>query len=199
MQDTPTLHLVARWRQGDQQAAETLFQRYAEKLTGLTRSLLASRFSPRLDAEDVVQSAYRSFFVAARAGRYELQNGGDVWRLLVGITLHKLHHRVQYNQREKRAVERELSLQDPANLNSLGELILTHEPSPLEALALADEVAATMRELLPLQRRMLDLRLQGYNLNEIATSTRRSIRTVTRTLEYVKELLLKRNLSDTTP
>jgi hypothetical protein len=33
-------NLVARWRDGDQQAAAVLFQRYADRLIGLARSRL---------------------------------------------------------------------------------------------------------------------------------------------------------------
>ena len=35
-----------------------------------------------------MQSAYRSFFVGVREGRYALERGGDLWRLLVALTLH---------------------------------------------------------------------------------------------------------------
>src|SRR5262245_8880200 len=101
--------LVARWRAGDQQAAEQLFHRYAQRLIALTRSRLPSLLSRRVDAEDVVQSVYRSFFAGAREGRYDLRQGGDLWQLLVTITFHKLYHQVKRNTREKRAIEREQS------------------------------------------------------------------------------------------
>ncbi|MGE3809084.1 MAG: ECF-type sigma factor [Gemmataceae bacterium] len=84
--DSP-VDLVARWQQGDQQAAEELFCRYAEQIAALASRRLSDQMARRIDPEDIVQSVYRSFFVSAREGRYELQHGGDLWRLLVSITL----------------------------------------------------------------------------------------------------------------
>src|SRR5271163_4177723 len=86
--------LVARWRAGDQRAATELFHRYASRLILFVRSRLSGRIARRLDPEDVVQSAYRSFFGGTRDGRYVPHRGGDLWQLLVVITLHKLQLQV---------------------------------------------------------------------------------------------------------
>src|SRR5262245_39684709 len=96
--------LVQRWRGGDQAAAAELFRRYADRLIALARSRMSQRLAQRVDPEDVVQSAYRSFFANTREGRYALDRGGDLWQLLVTITLHKLQHQVRRNNRQKRAV-----------------------------------------------------------------------------------------------
>src|SRR5262249_2867338 len=107
MADNPAGDLLARWRDGDQSAAHDLFQRYASRLNGLARSRLSSRLASRVDAEDIVQSVYRSFFARACEGQYELARGGDIWRLLVAITLHKLSDEVRRNTAGKRAVDHE--------------------------------------------------------------------------------------------
>jgi RNA polymerase sigma factor (sigma-70 family) len=181
--------LVARWQQGDQEAAAALFHRYAERLVALARSRLSTRLAPRFDPEDVVQSAYRSFFAGARAGRYELTHGADLWKLLVSITLHKLHHQVRRNTAGKRAVGREQSMMESDLTSEIAAQLLAQGPSPIEAVTLTDEVEQLMRQLAPLDRRVLEMRLQGYNLEEIAQQTRRSERTVSRTLERIKAIL----------
>jgi RNA polymerase sigma-70 factor (ECF subfamily) len=181
--------LMARWRGGDQQAAGALFRRYAERLVALARSRLAARLNRHFDPEDVVQSAYRSFFGAARAGRYALRRSGDLWRLLVAITLHKLRHRVERHEAGKRAVTREEHFGGESSLFGLGVRAFAKEPSPSEAAALADTLEQVFRGLEPLQRRMAELRLQGYALEEIAALVHRSERTVRRLMEQVKERL----------
>ena len=183
--DDFSIRLLAQWREGDQQAAGSLFHRYAEQLTALARSRLSARMGRRFDAEDVVQSVYCSFFKGAGEGRFDLQRGGDLWRLLVAITLNKLHLRVRRNQSGKRAVAKERSLE---NELYFGDLRVA-TPSPLEAAALADELESVMSKLEPLERRMLEMRLQGYNLEEIAAATQRTERTVRRALTEVKQLL----------
>jgi DNA-directed RNA polymerase specialized sigma24 family protein len=59
----------------------------------------------------------------------------------------------------------------------------------MEAVALADEVEQIMRDLKPLYRRILELRLQGYNIDEIAAATQSGERTVRRVLDQVKQQL----------
>jgi len=181
--------LLARWRTGDQQAAQELFRRYADRLITLARSRLSAKLSNRIDPEDVVQSAYRSFFADSRAGRYTAERGGELWQLLVTITLHKLKHQVERHTAQKRDVKREQPWGSDEALLGMQADVLAREPSPLEALTLADEVQALMRGLTPPQRRMLELRLQGHSLDEIAQSIPCSQRTVIRVLERVRQQL----------
>jgi RNA polymerase sigma factor (sigma-70 family) len=187
--EAPSADLLAQWRDGDQEAAEELFRRYAERLIALARSRLSARLACHVDPEDVVQSAYRSFFIGARDGRYALERSGDLWRLLVAITLHKLHHQVERHTAGKRAVARQRRLGPLSGpFGPQGEL-LAHDPTPAEAAALADTLEQVLRGLGPLERRMVELRLQGCRLEEIAADVHRSERTVRRLLERIKERL----------
>jgi RNA polymerase sigma factor (sigma-70 family) len=184
--EQPSDNLIARWREGDQQAAAALFQLYADRLIALARSQLSSQLSRRIDAEDVVQSAYRSFFNAAREGRFQLQQTDELWQLLVTITLHKLSDQARHQSAAKRRVTSEQSYGSEDSLIGLGAAVSGRQPSPMEAAALVDEVAHTMRQLAPAHRRILELRLQGYNLYEIAVETHCCQRTVRRVLERLK-------------
>jgi RNA polymerase sigma-70 factor (ECF subfamily) len=179
MTEDSSVKLVERWRQGDQAAAAELFRRYANRLIALARSRLTGKLAHRVDPEDVVQSVYRSFFSNVLDDRYELERGGDLWRLLVTMALHKVNDQVKRNRRGKRAVEREQSLTDA---DGPGDQFLAREPSPVEAVALTDELESFMQLLEPPERRVLELRLQGFNLEEIAAE-------IHRILERVKEKL----------
>jgi RNA polymerase sigma-70 factor (ECF subfamily) len=194
MTDDRSADLLARWRKGDQQAATQLFQRYADQLIALARSRMPSKLGRRVDAEDVVQSVYRSFFAGARDGRYELQRGGDLWRLLVTITLHKVYRQVTQHSRDKRSLERDQSIGPEDNLIGLSATLLAREPSPVEVITLVDELEQIMRQMKPQYRRMLELRLLGYNVFEIAAETQSGERTVRRVLDQVKQQLEQRYL-----
>ena len=67
MVDDESIELLDRVRQGDEQAATELFDRYVERLIRLAQSRLSAKLRRRVDAEDVVQSVYRSFFSHALA------------------------------------------------------------------------------------------------------------------------------------
>jgi RNA polymerase sigma-70 factor (ECF subfamily) len=185
--------LVARWREGDQQAATELFSRYANRLIALTRKRLSDKLAGHIDPEDVVQSVYRSFFADTREGRYEIKRGGDLWQLLVTITLHKLTDKVRQNKAVRRAVDREHNFGSEDSLMGMQAHITSHQPTPVEAAVLAEQVEQLMAQLVPLHRRMLERRLQGYNLAEIAAEMQCSQRTVIRVLERIKQQLSQMN------
>jgi RNA polymerase sigma-70 factor (ECF subfamily) len=189
MADEESGDLVARCRKGDQQAAADLFRRYASRLLALARNHVSSKLKRRIDPEDVVQSAYRSFFSNIREGRYDLERGGDLWRLLVRITLHKLSTQVRRHSRQKRSVQQEVGFGSEDSLLGISAGLASHEPSPEQAVALADHLEQIMRRLQPTERRVLELRLQGHKLEEIAGQLQRSERTIRRILEGLVAML----------
>jgi RNA polymerase sigma factor (sigma-70 family) len=181
--------LVRQWRAGDQEAAGKLFHRYVDRLIALARGHLSARLSSRVDAEEVVQSAYRCFFVLAREGRYDLERGGDLWQMLVTITLHKLQQHVDYHSAQKRAVSREEPLAGEESLAALQTQLLAREPSPADAVALSDELERALAALGARERRIIELRLQGLKVEEIANDLNSSERTIWRALERFKKRL----------
>jgi RNA polymerase sigma-70 factor (ECF subfamily) len=191
-----SVHLVQRWQGGDEQAAEELYGRYAEQLIAQTYRRLPSKLAARVDPEDVVQSVYRSFFAAAREGRYLLQQSGELWRLLLAITVHKVQNRIKHHLAEKRDFTRDLSCDAEASIHGLPIHVLARDPLPDEAVMLSDLLEQVLREFTPPQRRMIELRLQGYPLEEIATDASTSRRTVCRVLERFKEELTARNTQE---
>jgi RNA polymerase sigma factor (sigma-70 family) len=184
--------LLERYRAGDDTAAEAIFSRYFQRLTSLARSRLSPRLSSRTDPEDIVLSVYRSFFIDARAGRFTLSRGGDLWRLLASITKHKLLRQARHHSADRRSVDLELPL-DRVEEGSYS--IRGHEPTPEDAAALSDELERAFSGLDTFGRRVLELRMQGAKLSEIAEDTGRSERTVRRTLGQIRELLA-RQLND---
>jgi RNA polymerase sigma-70 factor (ECF subfamily) len=193
--DQVSVELLVRWRAGDEKAAGELFERYTQRLLAVARNRLSEKLARRLDPEDVVQSAYLSFFRGARDGRFVIERSGDLWRLLVGITVRKLHHQVQRHTAGKRTLDREEVPEQTADGFEL-PTVFAREPSPDEAAALMDEIEELMRPLEAVQRQMLELRLQGYTLEEIAAQTQRSERTVRRLLEQLCEYLKKREAQE---
>jgi RNA polymerase sigma factor (sigma-70 family) len=180
--------LMARWRKGDQQAASDLWSRYAEQLIALARKRLSKKLARHVDPEDLVQSAYRSFFLGARSDRYILKHSGDLWRLLVAITLHKLQSQFRHYSAQKRSMEQASSVEENNNLMNL----LARDPAPEEAAALTDELERLLRQIKPSARSIVELCLHGYQVQEIAATTGKHEGTVRRNLKQVKEYLKKR-------
>jgi eukaryotic-like serine/threonine-protein kinase len=184
-----SLLLLERFRDGDELAAEALFARHFDRLTALARSRLSTRLASRTDPEDIVMSVYRSFFIGARSGRFDISRGGDLWRLLAAITKYKLLRQARHHMADRRSVNVEQPFDEQENGWFVGRRA---DPSQEEAVALADELEWVLSQFDLFGRRVLELRLQGAELSEIAQDTGRSERTVRRTLARVRELIAER-------
>jgi len=195
MSDDPSAEVLARWRAGDQRAADDLFSRYTAQLIAMARRRLSARLARRVDAEDVVQSAYRCFCAAARADQVVLRRSGDLWRLLAAITLHKLHHQVERHTAAKRAVGREQTFGGESSLVAMGNAV-ARAPDAAEVVAVIEELEMVLKGLSPLHRRMVELRLQGYPIAEIAAASDRCERLVRKVLDQVKDRLSRRCRAD---
>lgn len=191
---TESQELFRRFADGDQLAADEIFHRYVQRLTQLARSRLSARLAARLDPDDVVMSAYRSFFVGARDGRFLVERGGDLWRLLVEITLHKLYRQVAHHTVERRSIQKEIPVESLTDASHA----VSKEPTPEMVAATTDELEQILSELPPLARTVLELRLQGEDMQAIARAVNRNERTVRRTLAQAKATMLRRqnNSSD---
>ena len=191
--DEPSADLLQKYRAaGDEEAAAALFGRYVSRLTVLARARMAPRIAQRFDPEDVVLSAYRSFFLRARNGQFSLASSGDLWKLLVGIMLNKLHRQVARHSADKRDARRDQPLPEGADSAWQTFALSKQAPAPEEAAAMAELVETFMAELEPAQRRVLELRLLDHTLEEIAALTKRNERTVRRTLHVLARRLRER-------
>ena len=195
-QPTESAHLLARCEAGDVRAEAALFERFVVRLTLLARARLSRRLATRVDPEDIVLSAYRSFFLAAREHRFELRHSGDLWRLLVKITLAKLADQAEHHAAQKRSMLREqVSVSEDAH-DSDWLTAIARDPSPAEVAQAIEELERLLAALPPLGVQVVQLRLQGYRQDEIAKELSCAERTVRRWLERAGQLL---NSSESSP
>lgn len=185
--------LIKRWRAGDQEAARQLFDRHVEALMNLARSRISQRFASRVDAEDVVQSVFRTFFGRARAGQFDLEDPEDVWRLLARITLHKTLRTVAHHRAAKRDPKQEVGQAASAEA-PLVEL-LDSEPTPEEAAIFVDQLQHFLAQLRPEESQILEMRMKGYNNLEIAKELGISDRKIRRLMERIRDLAEQEGLS----
>ncbi len=188
--DAESAALLAQWQAGDEDAATEIFDRYVRRLTGLARSHMSEKLQRRLDADDVIQSVFRSFF--DKSDRYVHRRAGDLWRLLASITVNKVRTQAQFHQAGKRAMDADQSIFVGNTETAVPLQLVAHEPSPAEIVIAVEEMELVMGALEPYQRTIFEERLQGTSIEEIAEKTQRSERTVRRCLQYVRADLEKR-------
>ncbi|MDX1963435.1 MAG: sigma-70 family RNA polymerase sigma factor [Pirellulales bacterium] len=182
--------LLQFYRQGNNAAAEQLFARYAAKLERLAKYNLSRAAGQRIDAEDIVQSVFRRFFASVDRGNYDLPRGADLWSLLMVIAL----NRVRSEEALQRAGMRDIRCTVPFEDQHPAGPGLSAEQGDLTRLLIAEAI-----EDLPAQHRaVVELRIQNYEVAEIAARVQRSKRTVERLLQEARAALLK-NLGDDAP
>ncbi|MCA9054096.1 MAG: helix-turn-helix domain-containing protein [Planctomycetaceae bacterium] len=186
MQEQDTRVVFRRVQEGDQAAAREIFDRYVHRLTALARGHLSASIRQRLDAEDVLQSAFRSFFTRAREGQYVLERSGDLWRLLAAITRNKVLKKSEHHMQQRRDFRRDHSAGEPPELSDVQEAVSE------DVLELMDEVENLSRQFSVEQQQMIALRLQGVAIPDVAESVGRSERTVRRMLQRFRGMLEER-------
>jgi RNA polymerase sigma-70 factor (ECF subfamily) len=177
---------LVRLQARDGEAAREVFGRFTAQLVALARSRFAPVFRCKVDPEDVVQSAYKSFFVRYGQGRLAVDNWSGLWGLLTLITLRKCSERVAYHRARCRDVAREavVPTQDEDGASCLE--VFGREPTPLEAAELSETVDRLLAALNEADRPVIELSLQGYTVREISHRLDRVERTVRRTRERVR-------------
>src|SRR5262245_38046641 len=144
--------LVARLQAGDKDAATAIFSRFAQRLIGLARSRLDATVRQKVDPEDVVQSVYKSFFIRFSDGEFELKGWDSLWALLTVLTVRKCGHKIEYFRAARRDVRHERAPAPFADHSSKSWEAIAREPTPAEAVALAETVELLLRTLDDRQR-----------------------------------------------
>ena len=130
----------------------------------------------RFDPEDVVQSVFRTFFRRASEGLYDVPPGEQLWQLLLVLALNKVralgvHHRAQ-----------KARCRPYRRFAGVGILPRrSRDETSLHVLSMV--IGEVVGELPEIQQQMIQLRIEGYEVSQIAERTQRSKRTVERVLQ----------------
>lgn len=179
---------LTRLQSQDDAAARELFVRFANQLIALAQRHIGPPLRHKVDPEDVVQSAYKSFFVRYDAGKLSVTSWTSLWGLLTLITVRKCAERAAYHRAERRDMAREQSL-SPGDEAGAWLQPLDREPTPLEAAVLSETVEQLLADLDADERPILELSLQGYTTREISEQVGRAERTVRLLREGIRRRL----------
>lgn len=177
--------LLHRYRRGDDDAATELYMRYAHRLQALTHAQTSPDLKQRVDNEDLVQSIFRTFFRRVARGQYDVPDGEELWKLLLVIGLNKIRATAVHHRAHKRDIGRTTS--GPAAFEAQHTQASQGDETGLLTLELTiDEL---LSQLPPQYREIVNHRIAGYDVSEIAEMTQRSKRTVERILQAFRSQL----------
>lgn len=170
------------------EVSRILFEQFSQRLIGLARCHLDVRLKHKVDPEDVVQSAYKSFFLRYGDQTLASQGSDALWSLLTLITLRKCADRARYYRADCRDINQEAGSPVADEPESWREAV-SREPTPEHAVVLAETVEQVLREVGAEERQVIELSLQGYSTQEISEQLSRAERSVRRLRERVRKYL----------
>jgi RNA polymerase sigma-70 factor (ECF subfamily) len=176
--------LLRKFQEGQPDASTELYLRYAERLHALVAAQSSKVLARRVDAEEIVQSVFRTFFRRAAQGHYSVPAGEEIWKLLLVIALNKVRATGAYHCAAKRDMRQ-----------TVGGAVFEHA---MESEQCRDEGALTVLRMViedllegmtAANRRTIELRIEGYEVAEITERVQRSKRTVERVLQGFRNRL----------
>ena len=181
--DTPNSNLsdaalLNRFQSGSEDAATALYERYAARLLRLADKRSSGKLAQRVDAQDVVQSVFRTFFRRASSGHYQLPDGEELWKLFLVISLNKIRKKAEFHQAAKRSMDRTQSIGDT-------QVQAADEASQVLQLTIDD----LMSRLPAGHQGVIRDRINGFEVTEMAKRNKISRRTVERVLQSFRQRL----------
>jgi RNA polymerase sigma-70 factor (ECF subfamily) len=181
--------LIDRLRKRDNAAATRVFNRFRQRLITLTYQHLEGRLARKLDPEDVVQSVFGSLFNRLAEGQFELEDWDSLWGLLMRIALRKCGKWSDYFHAKGRDIDKEVSPLAATDQSDSDWEFIDRDPTPLEAVTLADTLREVLRGLDDREQKMVMLKLEGCNVSEITERVPCTSRKAKRVLEHVRGVL----------
>ena len=185
---------VTNWlralEQGDEGAAQRLWERYSTEMTGVARRRMR-RIKRRdiVDEEDIVISAFAALCLAARNGQLAgIANRDELWAMMIVVTNRNVGHREQYAHAAKRDVGSLLNQAERRDkLGSRLQRLACNSADPAEQVQLVDAAELLLAKLDDADLRAIAmLKFAGYTIDEISAEMGYARRTVQRMLSVIR-------------
>ena len=191
--------LIAEVKDGDQQAAQAIWERYFQRLASLARRKLADSPRAAADEEDAALSAFGSMLRGVELGRFKrLDDRDDLWQVLVMLTVRKAINQRNRETAERRGGGRVRGESVFTAPGARGEReregiaqIVDSLPSPDMLVELEDELRLLFELLDDDQRQMVLWRLEGHTNREIAQRLERTISWVERKFRLIRQAWIR--------
>jgi RNA polymerase sigma-70 factor (ECF subfamily) len=163
-QDSPFTTLIRRVRAGEADAAAELVRQYEPQIRRMVRLRLTDpRLNRVLDSMDICQSVMANFFVRAAAGQFDLEEPGQLLKLLASMARNKL-----LNQAEKYQAQRRDQRRVQADGGAALDAVADRAASPSQIVAGAELLQQVRLHLTDDERYLAEQRALGQDWNALA-------------------------------
>lgn len=154
-----------RLQDADEEALAALVREYETEIRRAASVRLGPLLRPHLDSVDLVQSVYITLLKGLRADKFHIAGPEE----LIGLSAEIIRRKVsQVWKRMKRRTELNTKL-DGSREDAEHRVVGRESPAdPTDDAAMRDGIESVMREVDPADRKLLQLRLQGFSTAEAA-------------------------------
>ncbi len=181
--DQEFLALMQRIRDGSEDAAQELFERYGPHIFRVVRRQLHRNLRSKYDSADFAQAVWASFF-AVHPGRLRFDSPEALIAYLAELARNKVIDVTRQRFRTlKYNVGREQSLEQSEDRGQ--QLPASREPTPSQVVRAKERLDEIVSNLTETQQRVITLLLEGHSHQEIATRLELNERTIRRLVRKV--------------
>ncbi len=183
---------------GNQQAAEQLWQHISQRLHDFAQQKLDRQIRRHYDEHDAANSAFNSLCHGLADGRLEAENRDALWGLLAVITSRKISAQRRYLKRKKRGGG---NVRGESGFAEFGDAGINAIVGNQQTSAVLAEVAESCALLLDAvadetMKQIVLLKFQGATNAEIASELHCTERTIERKLERIRRIWIEAGLHD---
>lgn len=161
---------------------ESVWQRFLTPLRTLAGRYLDKRLSPKVDADDVVQSVLLSFVSRLNSGRIRIDSSQALRGLLALMVTRKCSRYVGHYRRGRRNLKREMRFDSQ---ESLENDLTARDSAPESRLVFDEQLDQLLSKFDQQDRQIVNLLLDGQSTAQIAQQLGCSRRTIQRTVQRV--------------
>jgi RNA polymerase sigma-70 factor (ECF subfamily) len=156
--------LLRQASDGDRQAQATICDQYQQQVLIVARVLLGPLLRPHLDSVDILQSVHKSLLAGLRGDKFDISSPEKLVSLACSMVRRKVARKWRKHRRQSRF---ETGTSSQSLQQSLSALV-RDEQSTDQKVELADQIAKLHENLTPIERIMLERRLDGFTTGEVA-------------------------------
>jgi len=177
--------LMRRLRDGSEDAARELLDRYGEHILRVVRRKLSRELRSKFDSVDFVQAVWASFFAGVPRQR-RFDHPQALMAFLVTLAQNKVVDAVRQRlQSQKYNVNRERAIEGSVANEAMG--LAARQPTPSQEAVANDEWRRLLADLPDRYHRMLVLLREGHTQKDIARELNVNEKTIRRVLEKLNE------------
>ncbi len=157
--------LLLQARMGDILAQARLCEEYEKQVYIVVRVLLGPQLRPHLDSMDLIQSVHRSLLAGLRDKKFEIATPENLVALACTMVRRKVARQWRKHKRQRRLAT---STNESPSLSETLQSLYGRESGPSDVAEYRSSLEKLCESLNPIERQMLELKLEGYTTGEVA-------------------------------